>query len=206
MEKFAGLPKWGQYLVTVIVAGILIFAIWYLFISDQKKKLEDLQKQSEQLAQDIRQGQEAQNRLDELNRQMEIILKDLEVFKSIIPADPQTGTLLRAFQSFARDQNLEIAKISPKGFNKKEMYSEQPYAMQVVGGYHDLALFFDKLAHMRRVVNVSGLDMSSVTRKKVAAVNAKFEAMVYMQNPEEPAATEEKKPAKPGAAPKEKKP
>lgn len=203
MEKFASLPKWGQYLATVIVAGILIFAIWYLFISDQRKKLEDLQKQSEQLAQDIRQGQEAQRRLDELNRQMEILLNDLEVFKSIIPPDPQTGTLLRAFQSFARDQNLEIAKISPKGFNKKDLYSEQPYAMQMVGGYHDLALFFDKLAHMRRIVNVSGLELAAVTRKRLPAVSAKFEAMVYMQNPEEPAAPEVK-PAKP--APKEKKP
>jgi type IV pilus assembly protein PilO len=185
MEKFASLPKWGQYLATFIVAGLLVFAVWYLLIKDQIAKRENLNKQVDQLVQDIRQGQEAQKRLDELNRQMEIIMHDLDVFKSIIPLDPQTGTLLRAFQSFARDQSLEISKISPRGLEKRELYTQQPYAIQVTGGYHDIALFFDKLAHMRRIVNVSGLEMSSIRGKGVSLVGAKFDAMVYMQNPEE---------------------
>ena len=185
MEKFASLPKWGQYLATFIVAGLLIFALWYLLIKDQRVKGEDLDKQIGDLVQNIRQGQEAQKRLDELNRQMEIILRDLEVFKSIIPLDPQTGTLLRAFQSFARDQNLDISRISPQAFQKKELYTQQPYQIQVTGGYHDIALFFDKLAHMRRIVNVSGLELTSVVKKTQALVGARFDAMVYMQNPEE---------------------
>jgi type IV pilus assembly protein PilO len=198
MEKFASWPKWGQYLATFIVAGILIFALWYLLIKDQRVKGEDLDKQIGDLVQNIRQGQEAQKRLDELNRQMEIILRDLEVFKSIIPLDPQTGTLLRAFQSFARDQNLDIAKISPQAFQKKELYSQQPYSIQVTGGYHDIALFFDKLAHMRRIVNVSGLELTSVMKKNQPLVGARFDAMVYMQNPEETEVA--------AAKPKEKKP
>lgn len=198
MEKFASLPKWGQYLATFIVAGLLIFALWYLLIKDQRVKGEDLDKQIGDLVQNIRQGQEAQKRLDELNRQMEIILRDLEVFKSIIPLDPQTGTLLRAFQSFARDQNLDISKISPQSFQKKELYSQQPYNIQVTGGYHDIALFFDKLAHMRRIVNVSGLELTSIVKKTQPLVGAKFDAMVYMQNPEEPAVA--------AAKPMEKKP
>lgn len=203
MEKFASLPKWGQYLATCIVAGLLIFALWYLVIADQVAKGKELSGQIDQLQQDIRLGQEAQRRVNELTTKLDSLRREMEVFKTIIPLDPQTGTLLRAFQSFARDQNLDIARISPQAVQKKELYSQQPYNMQVTGGYHDIALFFDKLAHMRRIVNVSGLELTSVVKKRQPTVGAKFDAMVYMQNIEEP----EEKAAKPKVTkPMEKKP
>lgn len=198
MEKFASLPKWGQYLATCIVAGLLIFALWYLVIGDQVAKGKELSGQIDQLQQDIRLGQEAQRRVNELTTKLDSLRREMEVFKTIIPLDPQTGTLLRAFQSFARDQNLDIARISPQAVQKKELYSQQPYNMQVTGGYHDIALFFDKLAHMRRIVNVSGLELTSVVKKSQPSVGAKFDAMVYMQNVEAPAET--------AAKPMEKKP
>ena len=121
--------------------------------------------QSAELDAQIRQGKEAQRRVDELNRQIDMIRRDLDVFKSIIPVDPETGKLLRVFQTYARDQNLNIASISPSAIAKKELYSEQAYKMTIGGGYHDVALFFDKIAHMRRIVNVSGLEMTAASRK-----------------------------------------
>ncbi len=81
--------------------------------------------------------------------------------------------------------------ISPKPITKKDLYSEQAYGIDVQGGYHDLALFFDKIAHMRRIVNISNLDMGA-SNKKGATVSAKFNALVYMQNPEAFKALEKK--------------
>lgn len=113
------------------------------------------------------------------------------MLKSIIPIDPETGKLLRVFQGYARDQNLNIVRISPSAIDKKDLYSEQSYGMEVGGGYHDLALFFDKIAHMRRIVNVTNLDMKSGGGKGYT-VSATFNSLVYMQNPEAFQALEKK--------------
>ena len=108
-----------------------------------------------------------------------------------MPLDPETGKFLRVFQGYARDQNLDIKKISPQAVTAQELYSQQAYGMSVAGGYHDMALFFDKIAHMRRIVNISALQMRASSQKNVT-VDATFNAMVYMQNPQAFQAMEKK--------------
>jgi len=183
MEQFGKLPMWGQWVAILLVCGLLVVTGWYAWLSNQKQAMESRMKQVDELEGQIRQGKEAQKRVDELNRQIDTILRDLELLKSIMPMDPETGKLLRVFQGFARDQSLNIKKISPQAITAQELYSQQAYGMSVAGGYHDMALFFDKLAHMRRIVNISGLQMRASTQKNVT-VDAQFNAVVYMQNPE----------------------
>ena len=189
MEQLGKLPKWGQWLITLLVIAGIAAAGYFLYIKGKNEEITAQQKQVDELNAQIRQGKEAQRRLEELQRQVDLIMKDLEVFKSIIPLDPQTGTLLRAFQSFARDQNLGISRITPSRITELEHYSEQPYKMVVSGGYHDLALFFDKIAHMRRIVNISNLKMStSRGQRGPFSIKAEFNSVVYMQKPEPPPA------------------
>ena len=183
MEQFAKLPRWGQLLVTLLLGALIVVAAWFWPISGQQDKYQSQLAERDRLDGEIRQGREAQRRVDELNRQIDLILRDLEVLKSIIPTDPETGKLLRVFQSYARDQNLDIRKISPKAIEKKDLYSQQAYQMDVNGGYHDLALFFDKISHMRRIVNITNLAMKAGSGKGYT-VSASFSSMVYMQNPE----------------------
>ncbi|MEW6757912.1 MAG: type 4a pilus biogenesis protein PilO [Acidobacteriota bacterium] len=183
MDRFAKLPKWAQLVVTLLFCGLIFTATWFVFLSDQRTTLQSRRQQRDELEGQIQQGKEAMRRVDELNRQIDLIRRDLEVLKSIIPLDPETGKLLRVFQSYARDQNLNILRINPTPVAKRELYSEQAYGIEVGGGYHDLALFFDKVAHMRRIVNITNLDMASSTRKG-ATITAKFNSVVYMQNPE----------------------
>jgi len=180
---FTKLPLWGQWVVVLLVCGLIAATGWYAWLSGQKQTMENRMRQVDELDGQIRQGKEAQRRVDELNRQIDSILRDLELLKSIMPLDPETGKLLRVFQGYARDQNLLIKKISPKPIATQELYSQQAYGMAVTGKYHDMALFFDKIAHMRRIVNISGLQMKSSTAKN-ATVDAEFNSMVYMQNPE----------------------
>ncbi|MCI4398375.1 MAG: type 4a pilus biogenesis protein PilO [Acidobacteria bacterium] len=193
MEQFAKLPRWGQYLATLALGVVLLVAAWYGVISGQRQTLASLTKQSQDLEAQIRQGKEAQRRADELQRQIDLIIRELDVVKTIIPPEPETGKLLRVFQSFARDQNLDIKAISPANVTKGDLYSQQPYTVEVAGGYHDLAMFFDKLAHMRRIVNVADLDIKGSSQTKGSAtITAKFQSIVYMQNPDAFQAMEKK--------------
>lgn len=183
MEQFAKLPIWGQLVVVLLLCGLIVVTAWFWPISGQRSTLENRIKTRDDLEVQIRKGKEAQRRVDELNRQIDTIRHDLELLKSIMPLEPETGKLLRVFQSYARDQNLNILRISPSPTSSKDLYSEQGYGMSVQGGYHDVALFFDKIAHMRRIVNVVGLTMRGINARS-ATLQADFTSMVYMQNPD----------------------
>lgn len=184
MEQFAKFPRAVQFVVVIVLGAALLGGSYWFVIKGQRETLNARTKESLDLDSQIRQGKEAQRRVDELQRQIDMILRELEVVKSIIPVEPETGKLLRVFQSFARDQNLAIQAISPKNIEKKELYSEQAYDVEIAGGYHDLAMFMDKVAHMRRIVNVGSLEVKNSTGKGAATINAKFQSIVYMQNPE----------------------
>lgn len=193
MEQLAKLPKYAQYLVAVGVGALVLVLVYFFVIKGQIVTKKKLTKQSQDLQAQIAQGKKAKAEEEALKLQIEQIKKELEIIKTIIPEDPETGKLLRVFQNLGRDLNLTFTTISPKSVSPGDLYSQQPYAIEVKGGFHQLAVFFDKLAHLRRVINIQGLSIKAASGKGAETIVAKFQAVVYMQNPEAFKETEAKK-------------
>jgi len=184
MEQFAKLPKVAQYIIALVVGLATLAGGWFFVIKGQKQNYKNLEKKSQDLQSQIQQGKEAQKKEEQLKLQIEQIKKELDIVKTIIPEDPETGKLLRVFQNLARDLNLTFTTINPKTITAGDLYNQQPYDIEIKGGYHQLALFFDKLAHLRRVVNVEGLTIKAANSAKDAStITAKFQAIIYTQNP-----------------------
>ena len=55
---------------------------------------------------------------------------------------------------------------------KKNFYAEIPVKLKLSGSYHDLGLFYDKVANFPRIVNISDIeiDKSKVKKAKVKSV------------------------------------
>jgi len=184
MEQFAKLPKIAQYVIALVV-GLLILGGGYFFvIKGQIQKNASLGKQFQDLQSQIAQGKEAQKKEKLLELQIEQIKKELDIVKTIIPEDPETGKLLRVFQNLARDLNLVFTTITPKPMTSGELYNQQAYDIELTGGYHQLASFFDKLAHLRRIVNIDNLSIKAASSSStMSSITAHFQAIIYTQNP-----------------------
>lgn len=192
MELFNRLPKWAQIMVVLVFCGLLTFLAYKFYIKDMKATMEAKNKQINELSTKITQGREAEQQKAQLEKNLSAIKDELEILKTIIPFDPETGKLLRVFQNFARDENLMINKISPGLISQKELYSEQPYTIVVDGRYENLAIFFDKISRTRRIINIRGLDMKPYKGKDmVNTINATFSTVVYMQLSQEEEASQE---------------
>jgi type IV pilus assembly protein PilO len=193
MEQLSKLPKWAQYLIALGVGVLILALVYFLVIKGQIKTNEQLKKKSQDLQSQIAQGKKAEAEEESLKLQIEQIKKELEIIKTIIPEDPETGKLLRVFQNLGRDLNLNFTSISPKPVTTGDLYNQQIYDIEVKGGFHQLAMFFDKLAHLRRVVNIQGLSIKGSSGKGADTIVAKFQAIIYMQNPQAFQETEAKK-------------
>ncbi|HNQ79267.1 MAG TPA: type 4a pilus biogenesis protein PilO [Acidobacteriota bacterium] len=192
MEQLAKLPKAAQYIIAIVLGAAILAAGYFFIIQGQVKKYTALEKKSGELQSQIQQGKEAAKKAELLAIQIEQIKKELEIVKTIIPEDPETGKLLRVFQNLARDLNLTFTTISPKKITPGDLYNQQAYDIEVRGGYHQLAQFFDKLAHLRRVVNIDNLSIKASTAKD-SVIQSKFQAIIYTQNPDAFKETEAKK-------------
>ena len=78
------------------------------------------------------------------------MMEEAEVqFKTAMKALPEKEeipSLLTSISRSGQDVGLEFLLFEPKNEVRKEFYAEIPVAMHVIGGYHDLAIFFDKVA------------------------------------------------------------
>ncbi len=193
MDQLSKLPKWAQYLIALGVGVLILALVYFLVVKGQIKTNEQLKKKSQDLQSQIAQGKKAEAEAESLKLQIEQIKKELEIIKTIIPEDPETGKLLRVFQNLGRDLNLNFTSISPKPVTTGDLYNQQIYDIEVKGGFHQLAMFFDKLAHLRRVVNIQGLSIKGSSGKGTNTIVAKFQAIIYMQNPQAFQETEAKK-------------
>ena len=92
---------------------------------------------------------------------------DLIRAKKALPNKKEIPDLLTGISRAGKDAGLEFLLFQPKAEVKKDFYAEIPVSIKVNGTYHNIAIFFDKVARLFRVVNITNINMkgNSGTRK-----------------------------------------
>jgi type IV pilus assembly protein PilO len=94
----------------------------------------------------------------------------------ILPTTLEIDVIVSKIKGVADTYNLQILSLKPKPLANKGIYSEYAIAFKVRGTYHSLAMFFDKLSKMERIVNVGGLKINRAKAKKRGVTSVTIEA------------------------------
>lgn len=141
-----------------------------------------------QLEEKINQGRAAERRLPQLREEVRRIELDLQRLLLILPTQRNTEELIKKIEALTRQGDFFLKKFAPKEYVNKEFYAEWPIEIQIDGTYHNLALFFDKMARFSRIINVEDLMMSGYTDTVAGrTINANFTAktFIYLGDQEE---------------------
>jgi type IV pilus assembly protein PilO len=167
--------------------GIAIAGMgWYFFISGLSEQIAIKQQQLDALKVEIQRGQAVEQKHQEYQTQNKQLLSKLTTLKIILPEARQTDQLLRQVQESALGSSLSIKRFQPLPIVGKDFFSEWPINLEVEGGYHSLATFFDKLSKFSRIVNVSDLKILE-NKKGNSAISATCVATTFVYNEEKDA-------------------
>ena len=157
------LPFWGQFLVVAGMAAVLVGVAWkaYPNFAEMAERNEQSRTRLEDLQAEIRKGQAIEAKLPEFEKEIENLQHKLNDLLAILPTEPETGELLKWVKNLADQSNLDLKRFSPGGLRAMEFYKEFPIVMDVVGDYHDLGIFFDRISKYSRIINVSGVNINS---------------------------------------------
>ena len=184
------LPLAGQFGVSVLLAALIgggFYFFWYKDALDEEAKknarLEALQKE-------IRALEVTANKLQEFQREVQLLEAKLDTLKRILPPEKETPDLMRRVQSLAAQSFLTIRKFTPAAVVTKEFYQEVPINVDLDGTYHNLGNFFDKVSRLSRLVNVGNVKVKS--QSKQSQNNTIFAScvattFVYLDQPITPA-------------------
>jgi type IV pilus assembly protein PilO len=178
-------------LIIVVILTILLFYDNYgaLFESwtEKNNKIAMLQVEITKLDKDIQELSIKVKHVDELlaaNKQLEI---ELAKKKERLPPQEEAVMLLKQLSDLGVRLGLDIRLWKPGNASEdpSKLFVRMPVNVEVVGGYHTAALFFDRINKMPRIMNVSDLKMgSSRMDQDRVVIQTVFELTAFAAPPE----------------------
>ena len=174
------MPLW-QKVVVLGVVWLLLGGVFYYFLYSDKlaerntlsAKLEELKNESakkQKLAADLPRFKKEK---EELNSQLQLALEQL-------PNEKEIANLLENISDAARGARLYILTFKPGKETPRGFYAEVPIDMKIEGEYNSLISFFEKVAGLPRIVNMSNLNITSGKEVKGEIVlSATFAATTF---------------------------
>ena len=195
LEKIESLSQVQRIIISVgsfvVIAGIFIYFLYlpkYEKINSLKKQLTDLEQKLSTAKRNAADLKKFQAKMKEAEAQFNMAMKKL-------PETKEIPSLLTAISDSGQQVGLEFLLFEPKKEKKKEFYAEIPVAMSMRADYHNLAIFFDQVARLNRIVNITNIQMTRAKGKGKAAgeLLAKCTAVTYKFLDEPPKKKKKKK-------------
>ncbi|OGW67279.1 MAG: hypothetical protein A3H49_12455 [Nitrospirae bacterium RIFCSPLOWO2_02_FULL_62_14] len=189
-----------QKVLLLLLLMVGVPAIFYYTIWDEKNVA--IQTLDGEIAKQEGQIQELSikaKHLEELmaaNKQLEIAL---EKKKQSLPPEEEAILLLKQVSDMGVRLGLDIRLWRPgtRAEDPSKLFVRLPFNVELAGGYHTAALFFDRINNLPRIVSVSGLRMQSpkIEQERVV-IQTVFDLTAFVAPPEPVAKPAQSGPAK----------
>jgi len=176
-SELSGLKQWAA----LLFGGALVTAaLYFTMFKAQSDKNATAQKA---VAEKVRENNELESyrpKLKDMERQLANLKQQLEIERRIVPDEKQVDNFMEVMDGEEAKAQVELRRYTAQPTSQKEYYTEVPFAMELDGRYYDMLNFFDRVGKLERIVNISGLLVS--TTKKPTDAKAKHQ---YQYGPNE---------------------
>src|SRR5512145_222284 len=142
--------------VVLVVAGAYGYFL-YLPASHELARVEQEHLQLQRKLSEVRavaaNEQAVRDEIAALEKKLAVALRQL-------PNSKELPVLLTDVTSLGKNAGLEFRAFRPQQEIRKAFYAEVPIDIEFSGGFHDIAVFFDQLARLPRIINITDLEMT----------------------------------------------
>jgi type IV pilus assembly protein PilO len=188
------LPFWGQVLTMLLLAAGLVGIAYYLYpnLKEKGEQIQAIRQELDDMHAKINEGHAIEQKLPEFEQEVANLQRKLGDIQQILPTDTETGDLLRWIKNMSDQSNLGLKTFAPGSLKPVDFYKEFPIEMDVVGRYHDLGIFLDRVSKYSRIINVDNLRMSALPNGGDKTIRATFTATTFVYDDKAAASGEAK--------------
>jgi type IV pilus assembly protein PilO len=181
--------KWyNQVLLVAGVCGGLLALLWYQVLTPIQMEIESKNSTLSGLKMTIAKSEAQQKVLAQLKKDSLALQAKLDMLKLVLPLEKETDQVLRSVQQAASSSALRIMRVGFRPIIDHEVYTEWPIDMQVIGTYHNIGTFLDKIRSLPRIVNVAGMRIQGRAPQGddafTSSVNATYVATTFVYREE----------------------
>jgi type IV pilus assembly protein PilO len=200
IDRIGKLPLGTKIAIAAATVVVLVLVNYFVVsmrlgpsISEVETRIAKAEVEQARLDKDFIEKTAIANNLNQFRREKELLEQQLREALAELPEEKKIEDLLQLFQDRAQKSGLEIVTIDPGEPVREKFFARIPLPVSVTGNFHEIATFFDALGRMRRIVNVSDIQLDGakdVSGKVV--LNAKFLVTAFMFLDEAAASAPEK--------------
>jgi len=169
MERFlerinkAPTPIKAGVLAALVV--VLTGSTYFFLVSPDEDRITQLEGTKAQLEVQLAEKKEIAQNLTERRKELDSLDQQLQEALTELPERKDIDELLAQLNDVGKKSGLEISQVAPGTESNSNFYAQIPIKMQVSGNYHEIALFMQEIANMRRIVNVNNIRLGGATLK-----------------------------------------
>lgn len=177
-QKIEGLTRLQRIIICVASFLILIGSFVYFSYLPKIEMIESLEKQRSALETQLTTAKAKAKQLASYREKKKKAEADFMVAKKLLPETKEIPGLLTSISQSGQDAGLEFLMFQPKSEVRKDFYAEIPVDIKVSGGYHNVAIFFDNVSRLYRIVNMQDIEIKA--EQKGNLLTTTCTAVTYM--------------------------
>ncbi|SHE31733.1 type IV pilus assembly protein PilO [Desulfacinum infernum DSM 9756] len=158
-ERVDALPSLQKALVFLLTILLLGGAFYFLKYKPQEKEIRRLrssvQSQEKRLADLKKYAAQYETLMQELAKSEE----EFRVLMAFLPDQREIPELLETVSGIGAQEGLENLLFQPQGEQKHEFHATIPVRLDMVGSFHQLGTFLDKISRLDRIIRVEALSL-----------------------------------------------
>jgi len=158
----------------VLLAGLFVYFVYMPYSEEIAKSREEIAKLQQRLNQAVvraRALKKFEVEYAEVDAQFQEALK-------LLPNTKEIPSLLKSITQLGTDSQLEFLNFSPQRERPQDFFMEIPVSIEVKGTYHNVAVFFDKVGQMERIVNILNVSMTP-QKERSTILTTRCDAVTY---------------------------
>lgn len=149
---------------------LLLGAFIYFVYLPKTEEIDKTRESITELDTELNRAKLQRAKLPEKQKEMEEVEAQFNEAKKLLPNEKEIPSLLRKVTELGNESQLDFRVFTPKGERSKEFYNEMPFAIEVSGTYHNVAVFFEKVGKMERIMNINNVSMKPVSDRSTTLV------------------------------------
>ena len=160
-EKIGELKRVYRIIIcagTFLLLGVVYF---YLIYMPKSTTINELRDEFDGLQVRLTQARASAKELDIYQKKYKEAQGKFRLALQLLPDKKEIPSLLESISKSGLRSGLEFLLFKPEPEVLKGFYAEIPVTIKVKGGYHNLAVFFDQVGRLSRIVNISRIEIKN---------------------------------------------
>ena len=178
IEKLTKVQRLSICVVTllVIIGGFSYFSYW-----PKSKQIKAYRSDCKQLETKLVKAKKNAADIDDFRKRMDKKKAQFKVVMQALPEQKEIPSLISSISRSGLDAGLEFLLFQPQAEKSKGFYAEIPVSIKVTGTYHNIAVFFDKVSRLSRIVNIEDIKISAgkSSKQNEVKLNTSCKAVTY---------------------------